>query len=207
MSSSIKIITIIGIVYLVAIIPVSYIIPISWAWENGPIEDAQAVVLFIGFIMSLKYASHARLSGMWYTAATCFLLMTGRELSWGRVFFPLPQEPGSGPSFIDMVDVPHHELIYAAIGLVLIFALYGFVRKVQWRMVKKYMPWPSAVLCIVFIVIQYMAEHHIFFDHAISEPLEELGELYAYILLVAITSYLHENIENGRTYVGKFYRR
>lgn len=69
------------------------------------------------------------------------------------------------------------------------------------------MPWPSAVLCIVFIVIQYMAEHHIFFDHAISEPLEELGELYAYILLVAITSYLHENIENGRTYVGKFYRR
>lgn len=35
-----KIITIIGIVYLFAIIPVSYIIPISWAWENGPIEDA-----------------------------------------------------------------------------------------------------------------------------------------------------------------------
>ena len=90
-----KIITIIGIVYLFAIIPVSYIIPISWAWENGPIEDAQAVVLFIGFIMSLKYASHARFSGMWYTAATCFLLMTGRELSWGRVFFPLPSEPGS----------------------------------------------------------------------------------------------------------------
>ena len=58
---------------------------------NNWIENIEALILLGGFVMTVKWSmSGARSTRwLWLSAAVLFLVALGRELSWGRVFYPM----------------------------------------------------------------------------------------------------------------------
>lgn len=77
---------------LLASFPLGVALPAAWAREGGALENAQVAVLLAGAVAALL--AYLRLrphrSAMLGTAAApLWLLLAGRELSWGRVLAPV----------------------------------------------------------------------------------------------------------------------
>ena len=75
--------------YLLLIFPVSALLPYCSAFENGPIENTQAAILLGGALLCVWFSciSLPNVRKMWLAVSGLFLLLSLRELSWGRVFF------------------------------------------------------------------------------------------------------------------------
>lgn len=102
-----RICVVIAFVAVILSVPLSLVLPVEASFENGLIENAQVVILFVSVIFLLK----VRLPLKWFRRffAAVFLLIALRELSWGRVFFPLKMKP-LGPIFIAMTDYEYRIL-------------------------------------------------------------------------------------------------
>lgn len=87
----------------VAIILFFFLQP-SIAYENGTLENLQVAQLifgsFVSYIVAKKAINHKE-RNIWYCGVATFLLFAGRELNWGRVFYPT----GDHNSFISMHDL------------------------------------------------------------------------------------------------------
>ena len=109
-------------VYAVLLLPLGYVMPPYLAWENGVLEMLQNIVLFGDMCLAAYFFCKTAGTGgksihrLWLAAAGYFLLLLGRELSWGRVFFPTGMD-SHGPTFVSMKSIPGHEMIHADIGV------------------------------------------------------------------------------------------
>lgn len=90
-------------------VPLAFVLPVEWSFENELIENAQIAVLLGGIILILSVRSSMKWFQRFFAAG--FLLMIFRELSWGRVFFPVGTEE-LGPVFISMADYKYRVPVY-----------------------------------------------------------------------------------------------
>lgn len=184
--------------YLLLLYPLVHWMPPEIAWENGPIENAQLVPLALGAILSIKtyqQAGNKAYRRSWLYIAGAFLLMIGRELSWGRVFFPRGIEE-DGPVFYPMSAIPGHTFIHAAIGLFMLLVAFGLVRHFPWKRALGKMPARAILLSIAFVALAFSAEHVPgLFSEDISMKLEEFAELGAYFLLWSMTVHMSDGYE------------
>lgn len=72
---------------LAACLPASLVLPAAWSREGGPLENLQVAVLVTGGVLALLVAlrnwpSQAARLALWVVPV--WLLLAGRELSWGR---------------------------------------------------------------------------------------------------------------------------
>lgn len=96
----------VSIVLLIAVWPLALLLP-DWAfWENNWIENIEALILLGGFVMTVKWSISGSSSErwLWLSAAVLFLVALGRELSWGRVFYPMAWTD-NGPEFPGIHEV------------------------------------------------------------------------------------------------------
>ena len=81
----------IGLLVLIVSYPLALVLP-SWvSWENGPVENAQVVVLLLGMVQALifqKYGS-ADWKWLWRGAALIWFICAMRECCWCRFMEPL----------------------------------------------------------------------------------------------------------------------
>ena len=110
-----------SIFLLLACYPLAQFLPPECGWENGLIENAQAILLLIGAMFCFNCAYYY-FKGMGFTVGLLYLDMFMRELSWGRVFFPTGIYTEMGPEFISMNSIP---LISAVIGIIALILQYG----------------------------------------------------------------------------------
>jgi hypothetical protein len=108
-------------------VPLAALLPNWISWENGILEDSQVIVLLFGMFQCLFFPQHTEkyFRNMWLTGAASLLLMAGRELSWGRVFF-VRKVTEDGPQLVAMKDLPYHlgmEIIIGVYALLLLIAL------------------------------------------------------------------------------------
>lgn len=91
----------IGAAILVASLPLATILPVSFSFENGPIENTQVLIVFSGAIMALMFAMRDQTAQRWFwlAAVPVWLAMCGRELSWGAAFLPPVSITDHGPQF------------------------------------------------------------------------------------------------------------
>ena len=82
---------ILSIALLAACYPLAQILPPECGWENGLIENTQAVLLLFGAMFCFNCAYYS-VKGLGYTLGWLYFIMFMRELSWGRVFFPTGAE-------------------------------------------------------------------------------------------------------------------
>ena len=174
-----------AILYFVVLFPLSFLLPGPFAWENGPIEMGQNMILLTGIIWSIYHytqETHLHRPSYWLFAASFFLLLFGREISWGRIFL-LKEMTETGPVFWSMKDLPYHRVIDGAIGLLSAAVIHLFYQSVN---VHKSLLWLKKNrlmfrLTLLAAILALMGDKGQLFHDFRDETMEELSELFVYL--------------------------
>lgn len=187
------------LLYALLIFPLSFVLPYWTNVENGPIENTQVLTLLGGCALCLRYGRSASLSlsRMWQSAAGVFLILALRELSWGRVFFPLGHTETGEPILMASADMPFHTEIHIAVGLAAALCLYGLARYTPWRQVFHgiALPWRHFVLLVLCMAFVTLGDHHALFHTLQDQTIEELSELLLYLTLCHTAWYYRLHFE------------
>ena len=103
--------------------PISHYLPLMWGWENSLLEWLQVAILALGLVLNYRWWQQAKadnnLSNTRFLACATllWLLMIGREISWGRVFYPSGFDVVNGPSFLTLTQVPYGSLVYPVLAV------------------------------------------------------------------------------------------
>lgn len=170
-------------------------LPVTWGWENGPLEWSQVVILAAGALLTGYWWQEARSSRQFHHARffawaiPLWLLMVGRELSWGRVFYQAGLDPVNGPYFISVAQLPYGKIVYPVIAIIILTWLFAVIKYRLYAVPcdlfrQRRFPTGEFILVIFSFVIAYVAEKYL--HNAI---MEELVECVAYLSLV-LTAYL-----------------
>ena len=177
---------ILAVCAVLCFIPLLFTDP-SFARENGPLEMAQNVVLFFEtclFLYFYRGAKGSRYQGLWLTTAGLFLILFGRELSWGRVFF-FKEMASYGPAFYSLREIPYGFLVNWVVGALMLLTLFGLFRYAPWRAIWKEIPKPWVILAavILMMVLSTLGDKEKILHTVFDQTIEEYAELLMYILL------------------------
>lgn len=177
---------ILAVCAVLCFIPLLFTDP-SFAWENGPLEMAQNVVLFFEtclFLYFYRGAKGSRYQGLWLTTAGLFLILFGRELSWGRVFF-FKEMASYGPAFYSLREIPYGFLVNWVVGALMLLTLFGLFRYAPWRDIWKEIPKPWVILAavILMMVLSTLGDKEKILHTVFDQTIEEYAELLMYVLL------------------------
>lgn len=153
--------------------------------ENGPVENLQLLILSAGAaaaFLSAQRSENSQGRHIWYSGAVVFMLMMGRELSWGRVFYP------EGVSRLDLWYGP---FIYPVLGVVFVILVAVLVRnRIDRYVVRRGVPVYDFAVFAVFFLLSDFLNHQKPAGFRIPGDvrlLEELAECVCYWALVSIT--------------------
>ena len=174
-----------AILNLFVLFPLSYLLPGPFAWENGPIEMGQNMILLTGIIWSIYHytqETHLHRPSYWLFAASFFLLLFGREISWGRVFL-LKEMTETGPVFWSMKDLPYHRGIDGAIGLLSAAVIHLFYQSVNVQKALHCLKKNRLMflLTVLAAILALMGDKGQLFHDFRDETMEELSELFVYL--------------------------
>jgi hypothetical protein len=186
----------------IVVLAISYflspVLPFTIGWENGPIENMQAVLLFGGGIWALQrhqaVVDHRQRS-FWVIIAPIWFAMSARELSWGAVFCtPIKFSTEMGPSFSSAQQLWYKPAIAPALMSVLIACIWHFIKTKQKQTVielwkRRSIPLIEIGIFALCMIISAIAEGHMGlnmnqFSDATAEIFEEFAELWGYIALL-----------------------
>lgn len=185
---------IIGLLVLFVSYPLAQILP-SWvSWENGPVENAQVVILFFGMVQALIYqkSDMADWKWLWRGAALIWFICAVRELSWGAVFLEPLSISDEGP-FFSSRQLWYKPVIMPALILSIVLAAILMIKNGSQQLLRPLqrsggLPWTEFLLATLCMMISTAAEEHLGLTTgltgAAAQNLEELSELAAYIFLL-----------------------
>ena len=175
-----------GLIFLLAlVIGADTVLPISLADENGIIENIQVLTLILATLICLSKTrrSEGSVRLLWWAGFLFCALLVGRELSWGRVFFP-PMENGNFPP---IKALPYGPLVYPLIGVTMLSIIVLLVRgKIVHYFRTHDMSLSLHTLLAAAILIAADAEKLHLLAHTQGMLVEELCELYAYAIFAYI---------------------
>lgn len=186
--------------YLLLIYPLSGMLP-DWAsFENGPLENAQVIVLLGGALLCIHFAHYSQGSpthGMWLPSAVVFLILAFRELSWGRVFMVKGYSAIGEPIIPGSSEMPFHMAIHVGVGIAAVLCLYFLIRYAPWKRIFKEirLPWAQLALIVICIVLNTLGDHHTMFHTMRDQIIEELAELLMYLTFCHTAWYYYRKIE------------
>ena len=193
-----KFVSVGGLVLLLASVPASMLLPPSIAFENGPIENLQVILLLASALWSIRLSRtlyDKGVQGFDLFCALLFVLLAARELSWGRVFYRIDFDE-TGPSFVSMSDYVWRTEAYTFIVLIGLAMLILLVRDVPLRRLAQ-VPLPLSIFAIIFagVLLQYAGEHGLLLGKLNGQTLEELNETIVYAMQPLLCSYYHERLQ------------
>lgn len=182
-----------GILWLLLIYPASLFLPHSATMENGIIENLQLFVLLASALFFIFCFLFIYKNKIFILASSFFILIFGREISWGRIFFEIGQKDGE-PVYISLRDIPLYPLIYTTIAILCLITLYGLIRWVPWRKCLYKIPFPIGEFFLISILsdIAILCDKYLYQQH----QLEELAELGLYILISLTSIYYTFKLAN-----------
>lgn len=177
---------------LAASYPASLVLPAAWSREGGLLENLQVLVMGLGCALALLVylrARPARVAMLALWAAPVWLLLAGRELSWGKAWLLQPGAEAMvatahwvGPLARTLAVVLLAWLVFSAWH----YRIDGPVRAAFARRV----PWLCLLVTLAGAMGSTCAEGHMscHLDMTASSAqlFEELCELLAYIALCVI---------------------
>lgn len=127
-----------------------------------------------------------------------WILILGRELSWGRTFFRI-SPPGDPPLYIAKGDLSYGFLINPVVGVLIVAVVVGLVWNFRWKKARGNLRvpfWDAAIF--VFVTLGFNLAERGFLP--VTPPdgmvLEELGETIAYWCLFSVV-YFNANPFEG----------
>lgn len=173
-------------------------LPATFGWENGPIENIQAILLFVGGAWAcclLVASKEPRHRAFWKLIAPIWFAMFGRELSWGAVLrAPLSVSPITGPVFSSTQQLWYKPAVAPTLFVLLLLGIRSFIRNRQSRTVAELwrtrnLPLIQIALFVFVLFASAIAEGHMGMNldelgEAGAQNFEELVELWGYALLI-----------------------
>ena len=185
-----------GILILCVAWPISSVLPVSISFENGFLENLQVIVLILGALYNIFLIRHSpdkQIESFHIWCAVFEFFMAFRELSWGRVFYPIDMED-NGPVFVAMSDFTWHDEVHVIIVLTILFLLlFAFKYLPLKRMLHCSFPFLIIVAMIVAVIFSYIGDHGIIVGKLQGQIVEEFGELAFYCLIPALCIHYHLN--------------
>ena len=176
---------------LLACYPLSYWLPRNWSWENGLIENAQLLVLVCGGALALGVClrpHQAPTSPLAQCMVPIWVIMAGREASWGATFASPQSLTYEGPMF-SSASLWYKPAVAPAILVILLWTLVSSCRhridRILLRaIVSKYFPWLALAVAVGAGMALTCAEGRL---PCAAPPnrqgFEELSELVGYVAL------------------------
>lgn len=200
-------------VLLLLWLPIGFAIPESWGWENGPVENFQFVFLAFGIYASWRasrtYKDDKLLHAWWLWSIGAWILIIGRELSWGRSFFP-STPPGVAPEFLSKEEIWFGPYVHPCVFLVLVVLLAGLVWNFSWEKLKATVRipiWDAISFFVCFLCFSLFEQDVIDVPDEYNMRMEEVGETIAYwnlACIVFLNSFKMPKMkEDGKSIEGK----
>lgn len=168
-----------------------FYLPAWWGWENGPLENTQVLILGIGLVLSWLAAWNNRddrnSRNLWLWLTPCWLLCILRELSWGRVFYPISMG-AHGPEFISLQQLWYGSLVKPLVAIAVIVTLVGIYRSAPLTYIRQtQLPLLDIVILFLAAMMASICEKNILsLLRPYHQVLEELAELTLYWSMVSI---------------------
>lgn len=179
---------------LVASFPIATMFPVWIGFENGPIENTQAVILLAGAVMALIFAlrDHTPQRWFWLAAVPIWLAMCGRELGWGAVFLPPVSISDHGPQFSSSLLWYRAQVAPVLIGTLALcvaaFVWGGGIRIFARLAATRQFPIGDIALFVFCMLVSTAAEGNMGLSlPAIGDAqiVEETAELAAYLFILS----------------------
>jgi hypothetical protein len=126
-----------GFASLVAAIALANVFAPSAAWENGPIENGQVVLLLAGAVVAFRYQADSQVAAhawYWRCGVVIWLCLAGRELGWGASFYPPTEFASSGEPVYSSHLLPFIGAVHVTLAVLAVAMLVVAVRYRFWRM-------------------------------------------------------------------------
>ena len=169
-------------------------LPVAWGWENSLLEWLQVAILALGLVLNYTWWQEAKVTNNFSNtrflagAMPLWLLMIGRELSWGRVFYLSGFDTVSGPSFLKLAQLPYGFLVNPLLAIIIVVWLYVVIKyalyKIPYELLKeRRFPVAELVIAVLAGIFAEIGEKKLHL-----QSMEEINECLAYLGLI-LTAY------------------
>ena len=178
----------------VIFIGLSFVLPIEYSYENHFLENLEVVILFLGIVICIGKILDFILydSIKFYVASIIiYILMIGRELSWGRVFYPIGMDKNGEQIFVKVHELWYGSVVYPMVGILILIVLillgvYFYQSRRQG--ICWYIPLGEFLFFIVTSILgQCVFDRGLVQFGNYNQLLEESCEIIAYIALICCT--------------------
>lgn len=175
-------------------IGLSFVLPIEYSYENHFLENLEVVILFLGIVICIGKIRDFILydSIKFYVASIIiYILMIGRELSWGRVFYPIGIDKNGEQIFVKVHELWYGSVVYPIVGILILIALILLVvyfYQSRRQGICWYIPLGEFLFFIVTSILgQCVFDRGLVQFGNYNQLLEESCEIIAYIALICCT--------------------
>lgn len=179
---------------MVFLLPQAFILPVECSYENHLLENLEVFVLGIGFINMLYKTANLnkdKINKFYLACGIFYIVMIARELSYGRVFYPIGIDKNGEQIFINIHQIWYGSVVYPIVGILILIALILLVvyfYQSRRQGICWYIPLGEFLFFIVTSILSQCV-----FDRGLvqfgdyNQLLEESCEIIAYISLVFCT--------------------
>lgn len=178
----------------VIFIGLSFVLPIEYSYENHFLENLEVVILFLGIVICIGKIRDFILydSIKFYVASIIiYILMIGRELSWGRVFYPIGMDKNGEQIFVKVHELWYGSVVYPMVGiliLIVLILLVVYFYQSRRQGICWYIPLGEFLFFIVTSILgQCVFDRGLVQFGNYNQLLEESCEIIAYIALICCT--------------------
>ena len=180
---------------MIFLLPQAFILPIEYSYENHLLENLEVFVLGIGFINMLYRTvslNKNKFNKFYLACGIFYIVMIARELSYGRVFYPIGIDKNGEQIFINIHQIWYGPIVYPIIAVLVLIALFLMIQ--TYKYIKKEqiicsIPRYSIRLFIIMMILSQIVfeKNLIKFLADYGQLLEECTEILAYCSLVCFT--------------------
>lgn len=179
---------------MVLLLPQAFILPIECSYENHLLENLEVFILGIGFINMLYKTANLnkdKINKFYLACGIFYIVMIARELSYGRVFYPIGIDKNGEQIFVKVHELWYGSVVYPMVGILILIVLillgvYFYQSRRQG--ICWYIPLGEFLFFIVTSILgQCVFDRGLVQFGNYNQLLEESCEIIAYIALICCT--------------------
>lgn len=123
---------------MVLLLPQAFILPVECSYENHLLENLEVFVLGIGFINMLYKTANLnkdKINKFYLACGIFYIVMIARELSYGRVFYPIGIDKNGEQIFMNIHQIWYGPIVYPIIAVLVLIALFLMIQ--TYKYIKK----------------------------------------------------------------------
>lgn len=177
------------------LLPQAFVLPVEYSYENHLLENTEVVILSIGLVNMLYRAikiNKDKINKFYLACGIFYIVMIARELSYGRVFYPIGIDKNGEQIFMNIHQIWYGPIVYPIIAVLILIALFLMIQ--TYKYIKKEqiicsIPRYSIRLFIIMMILSQIVfeKNLIKFLADYGQLLEECTEILAYCSLVCFT--------------------